>query len=583
EWGQNIKRETSSQGAATTEAQGESTPETTERNLEQNSGVQESQEGRAAETERKDHEKVDAQAGEAKANGGQGQVFDQGVDVQMSEEPDSELPEHKRESNASSERVEDADMTDMEAEKRAEREIDTPATVETRTKRQQKKAAASKLRRRSPTVRIRPQYKGNLTLQAEDEEHSQEVGTTMTSEQGQQAAEQASRSDVQGGAREAKTKTRKQSLSPKRKAAANWTSDRAQDMLAEYAADTTQSRPPVQMRSASPKRRTTEASRKGENTTRQQFIHQYMQATPGNANEAHIKTMAQHARETIYVLDVQSDGQARMQAYALHEVEAAPDMKMETGTVCPVPTEQALSLLRDLVAARITPPVMVLRWTDTGNHFQAVNYQAEKHEHYATNIAALSQKRNEILINHGWKALDAIEYDEDKTGRAAAQTIKAVRRAAKEAMRETELPTGVESGSKDRSPDSTLELESVPSKGQESSSAGVQRERFMIHHPTSRKEDRPTLAKEGRQDVLREAEEVQSTELSQSRTKEEQRDATRGIWNAQQAEMRQGQSNQDLKLLNQHNMSPKNTDGQHAQRTTNTTEGADAEGRQGSL
>ncbi|KAL4103143.1 hypothetical protein PRIC1_006878 [Phytophthora ramorum] len=113
-------------------------------------------------------------------------------------------------------------------------------------------------------------------------------------------------------------------------------------------------------------------------------------------------------------------------------------------------------------------------------------------------------------------------------------------------MRETELPTGVESGSKDRSPDSTLELESVPSKGQESSSAGVQRERFMIHHPTSRKEDRPTLAKEGRQDVLREAEEVQSTELSQSRTKEEQRDATRGIWDAQQAEMRQGQSNQDL-------------------------------------
>ncbi|KAH7491353.1 uncharacterized protein KRP23_276 [Phytophthora ramorum] len=174
EWGQNIKRETSSQVAATTEAQGESTPETTERNLEQNSGVRGSQEGRAAETERKDHEKVDAQAGKAKAKGGQGQVFDQGVDVQMSEEPDSELPEHKRESNASSERVEDADMTDMEAEKRAEREIDTPATVETGTKRQQKKSAASKLRGRSPTLRIRPQYKGNLTLQAEDEEHSQE-------------------------------------------------------------------------------------------------------------------------------------------------------------------------------------------------------------------------------------------------------------------------------------------------------------------------------------------------------------------------------------------------------------------------
>ncbi|KAL4146806.1 hypothetical protein PRNP1_010562 [Phytophthora ramorum] len=150
-------------------------------------------------------------------------------------------------------------------------------------------------------------------------------------------------------------------------------------------------------------------------------------------------------------------------------------------------------------------------------------------------------------------------------------------------MSETALHTGAESGSEDWSPDSTLELEAVPSKGQESSSAGVQGELVMIHHPNAREEDRHTLAKEGRQDALREAEEVRNTELSQSRTKEEQRDATRGTWNAQQAGMIQGQSNQELKRLNQHNMSPKNTGGQHAQMTTNTTEGADAEGRQASL
>ncbi|KAL4145673.1 hypothetical protein PRNP1_011549 [Phytophthora ramorum] len=147
EWGQNIKRETSSQEAANTAAHGEPTPETTGRNLEQNSGVQESQEGRTARTERTDHETMDAQAGEAKAIDGQGQVFDQVVDVQMSEEPDSGLPELKLESNASSERGQDADMTDMEAEKRAEREIATPSTVETGTKRQQKKVAAMQAER----------------------------------------------------------------------------------------------------------------------------------------------------------------------------------------------------------------------------------------------------------------------------------------------------------------------------------------------------------------------------------------------------------------------------------------------------
>ncbi|KAE9261084.1 hypothetical protein PF001_g32528 [Phytophthora fragariae] len=226
---------------------------------------------------------------------------------------------------------------------------------------------------------------------------------------------------------------------------------------------------------------------------------------------------------------------------------------------------------------------MVLRWNGTGNHFQAINYQAAEHEHYATNIAALSLKRNDIVIEHGWKALDAIEYDEDKTGRAAAQTIKAVRRAAREARRATELPTGAESGANDGGPDSAQDLEADPSNGQGCNSAGVQRELFMYQYPSSSEEDRSTQAKDGRQTVLREAEEVRGTELSQARAKEEQREATQGIGNEQPAEIGQGQSNQELQHLSQQNISGKNTDGQQAQMKMTSSEGAEADRQPGSL
>ncbi|KAE8907512.1 hypothetical protein PF005_g2425 [Phytophthora fragariae] len=76
---------------------------------------------------------------------------------------------------------------------------------------------------------------------------------------------------------------------------------------------------------------------------------------------------------------------------------------------------------------------MVLRWNETGNHFQAVHYPQELHSHYAETIATLDNVRNDIQLEHGWKALDAIAYDEDVTAKDAAQVIKAVRRAIKEA------------------------------------------------------------------------------------------------------------------------------------------------------
>ncbi|KAG6577902.1 uncharacterized protein IUM83_16812 [Phytophthora cinnamomi] len=88
---------------------------------------------------------------------------------------------------------------------------------------------------------------------------------------------------------------------------------------------------------------------------------------------AHIKAMAQFARETIYVLDVHEDGQAWIEAYAYNEVKDAKGKPVEIG-----------------------------------NHFQAVHYPQELHGHYAENIATLAKVRNDILMEHGWKALDQL-------------------------------------------------------------------------------------------------------------------------------------------------------------------------------
>ncbi|KAE8958833.1 hypothetical protein PR001_g30919 [Phytophthora rubi] len=120
-----------------------------------------------------------------------------------------------------------------------------------------------------------------------------------------------------------------------------------------------------------------------------------------------------------------------MQVYAYQDVYAAPEIKVETGTVCPITTEHGMSMLADMVEAGIRPPVMVLKWSLAGNHFQAENYPEEAHTAYAQNIGELSIRRNEILVEHGWKALDSIEYDAAKTSRAAAAVLAAVRRAAK--------------------------------------------------------------------------------------------------------------------------------------------------------
>jgi len=145
---------------------------------------------------------------------------------------------------------------------------------------------------------------------------------------------------------------------------------------------------------------------------------------------AHIKAMATHARETVYVLDVHDNGLAWMQAYAYHDVELGADDWVETGTVCPIPTVQALTLMADLVEHGIRPPVMVLRWSQMGNHFQAVTYNEEEYRFYAENLVQLALQRNVILEAHGWKPLDMVAYDVTKTARAAAAALTAIRRAS---------------------------------------------------------------------------------------------------------------------------------------------------------
>ncbi|GMF61142.1 unnamed protein product [Phytophthora fragariaefolia] len=71
------------------------------------------------------------------------------------------------------------------------------------------------------------------------------------------------------------------------------------------------------------------------------------------------------------------------------------------------------------------------------NHLYAeklpLGRKAKPDNHYAETIATLAKVRNDILMEHGWKALDAIAYDEDVTAKDAAQVIKAARRAIKEA------------------------------------------------------------------------------------------------------------------------------------------------------
>jgi hypothetical protein len=91
-----------------------------------------------------------------------------------------------------------------------------------------------------------------------------------------------------------------------------------------------------------------------------------------------------------------------------------------------------MELFAELVGAGIRPPVLILRWSPMGNHFQAVHYKTEDYAYYANSIVTLAETRNRILVKHGWKALDAIGYDVDKTTEAATGALAELRQQATE-------------------------------------------------------------------------------------------------------------------------------------------------------
>ncbi|KAF1778915.1 hypothetical protein GQ600_22889 [Phytophthora cactorum] len=123
--------------------------------------------------------------------------------------------------------------------------------------------------------------------------------------------------------------------------------------------------------------------------------------------------MAIHARETIYVLDVDTNGTVRAQVYAYTSIHLSNDDSFDSGTVHPMQSSRALQLLQKLIGEGILPPVLVLRWQDTGNHFQAVTYDKERCDHYIRQLKTLAQRRNDVLVKNSWTRLDFIQYVRD--------------------------------------------------------------------------------------------------------------------------------------------------------------------------
>ncbi|KAE9214468.1 hypothetical protein PF002_g17664 [Phytophthora fragariae] len=155
---------------------------------------------------------------------------------------------------------------------------------------------------------------------------------------------------------------------------------------------------------------------------------------------SHTKGMAIHARETIYVLDVDAVGNARMQAYAYSSVALPEDDCFDTG---------------------ILPPVLVLRWQVTGNHFQAVVYDDERYEGYLRNLTELSKRRNDIVAKHGWAKMDFIQYNAVKTAKAVTKQLRLLRKASKASERFNE-PNTLDGTPFTTTTDAELEMKRAP-------------------------------------------------------------------------------------------------------------------------
>ncbi|KAG1706309.1 hypothetical protein DVH05_001457 [Phytophthora capsici] len=147
----------------------------------------------------------------------------------------------------------------------------------------------------------------------------------------------------------------------------------------------------------------------------------------------HIKAMAMHAREMVFVLDVPHEENARIQAYGYQDVVLPDKTAIETGVVFTLPSHIGADILRELTAAGTLPIIMVLHYSNMGNHYQAVTYEPMRYQAYTEQWRELTDRRNSILVKYGGWALDAEPYDADKLAKAATKELKTLRRAAKEA------------------------------------------------------------------------------------------------------------------------------------------------------
>ncbi|KAG1706350.1 hypothetical protein DVH05_001497 [Phytophthora capsici] len=108
----------------------------------------------------------------------------------------------------------------------------------------------------------------------------------------------------------------------------------------------------------------------------------------------HIKAMAMHAREMVYVLDVLQDENTRLQVYGYQDVELPDKSVIESGMVA---SQIGADLLRDLIAAGTLPIIMILRYSGKGNHYQAVTYKATRYQEYSELWRELTERRNNII------------------------------------------------------------------------------------------------------------------------------------------------------------------------------------------
>ncbi|GMF38279.1 unnamed protein product [Phytophthora lilii] len=145
----------------------------------------------------------------------------------------------------------------------------------------------------------------------------------------------------------------------------------------------------------------------------------------------HIKAMAMHAREMIFVLDDHAPEHVRLQVYASQKLKADGTDELETGMVTALQTGVGAHLLRELINADTLPLVMVLSYRQTGNHYQAIMYDNARFQEYTDRWEELTPVRNQIAKRFGGSELDAALFDNKLTKQAAAQELNTIRRAAK--------------------------------------------------------------------------------------------------------------------------------------------------------